>query len=247
MTKFLINIGSAVSKLRYIEDYEKKLLYISYSSLDYSLVHDRVYRYIGSQFLVFTIFIVHVLSLYFIEYKKMELFFVVLSICLFIAYKQYKRFESERAEILRNFSRDLESICKQLSILLSTGLSVDDSFDILSKTLNKSKVLARMIYFIEEEKKKGGSISEAISIFARYFRSKHLNNLIVIIVATKERGVNKPSEKLLNLANEIQLERRVELKRKSEKISSKLLMPLMLSLISIMAMLLVPAFLQFNI
>ncbi len=246
MDKVIFTIGNYAFKRFADKRGVKKLLDISFSVYEYSISIKKVVLLLGNFILTIVVSIILMILAYVFSGQEWEISFLIFVMSFIALYLHYKKFIKPREEILESLSMDLESLCKELSILLSTGLSVDDSFTIISKSKNKSRMLQRLVYVIEEEKRKGGSISEAISIFAKYFRSKHLNNLIVIIVATKEKGVNKPSEKLLSLANEIQLERRFELKRKSEKISSKLLLPLMLSLIAIMAMLLVPAFLQFN-
>ncbi len=225
--------------------YIKNLIETSYAINNYDVAMEKLIFFISGLMSIMLVFAI-LLPLLLFSQKSLDLLFLSVILIIYIMYFKYKKFIEVKTEILENFSKDLESLCKQLSILLSTGMGVDESFNIVKGTKNTSKMIERLIYMIEEEKRRGGSISDAISIFAKYFRSKHINKLIVIVVATKEKGVNKPSEKLLTLANEIQLERRFELKRKSEKISSKLLMPLMLSLMGIMVMLLVPAFMQFS-
>ncbi len=225
--------------------YIKGLIETASSIYQYHLVYDAVCLVVSKMLVVLSFAVVFGINAMFMD-QAVELNFLLCVTTLYILKSIYNKFVKDQKEILENMSRDLESLCKQLSILISTGLSIDDCFKIISATKHKSLFLTRLFYMIEHEFKKGGGLIDGVSIFARYFRSKHFNKLIIIIVATKEKGVSKPSEKLLDLANEIQLERRFELKRKSEKISSKLLMPLMLSLVGIMAMLLVPAFLQFN-
>lgn len=147
-------------------------------------------------------------------------------------------------EYSADLNRGLESLMQEMALIISTGLSIQDAYSLIAKQKSKLGVMNRLYEHIDEECAKGKTLFTGLASFALLYKNRYLNKLNAILAQSAKSGSCRLSENLKSLSTDMMLERRADLKRRAETLSTKLLMPLMLSLIGIMAMLMVPVFMQ---
>ncbi len=151
--------------------------------------------------------------------------------------REYKKNESD-------LDIGIENLVNELSILVSSGMSLDSAMK-LKRTDRKTYAVMNMFYkYLENSKKKGLNINASILGFSKIYRNKYLNKLNVLISQSKKKGTGKQAEALIALAGEIMGNRKMNVKKKAETLSTKMLMPLMVSMIGIIIMIMVPVFMQ---
>lgn len=132
----------------------------------------------------------------------------------------------------------------QLSILMSSGLNIDTAMlHIRNNAIEKGgiKYALDKVYF---ELERGENLVNSVNVVAQNLNIRALNKFSVILKQIIENGMKNASGALIDLSEDTMLELQSEIKQKSEKISSKMMMPLILSLLCIMIMLAVPVILQ---
>ncbi len=167
---------------------------------------------------------------------------VIISTLTSLPFTKVKR-EYEKNEFELNIA--LENYVNELAILIASGMSLDASIKLNRTNRDTYYVIKKFFKYIEDASKKGLSTNSAILGFSKIYNNKFLNKLNVIISQSNKKGTSKQAESLINLGVEIMNERKNKVKKKAETISTKMLMPLMVSMIGIILMIMVPIFMQF--
>lgn len=152
--------------------------------------------------------------------------------------REYRKNESE-------LHLGLENLVNELAILVSSGMSLDASIRLARSERETYEVMKKLYKHLEDATKKGWSINHALLVFGKIYRNRYLNKLNVLISQANKKGPSKQAESLMFLATEMMNERRNQVRKKAETISTKMLMPLMISMVGIIVMIMVPIFLQF--
>ncbi len=139
----------------------------------------------------------------------------------------------------------LENYVNELAILVSSGMSLDASIKLKRTNRETYYVMQKFFKYLEDAEKKGLGINSAILGFSKIYHNKFLNKLNVLISQSNKKGNTKQADALINLGVDIMNEKKNSVKKKAETISTKMLMPLMLSMIGIIIMIMVPIFMQF--
>lgn len=132
----------------------------------------------------------------------------------------------------------------QMSILISCGLNIDEVMkNIYENTYDEGgiKYLLDKIYF---ETERGESLVDSLNAVARDLNIRTVNKFSVIIKQLVENGMKRSNEVLMELSDDTIRQLQFEIKQRAEKLSSKLMFPLMISLSGLMVMLIVPVMMQ---
>lgn len=166
-------------------------------------------------------------------------FTATISALPFVKLKRY--YDRSNAEL----NIGLENLVNELAILVSSGMSLYAAVEIKRSHRDSYEVMKKLYRHIEESQEKGMNISSSILVFGRIYRNKYLNKLNILISQSNRKGTGKQVEALISLGNEMMNERKSGIKKKAETISTRMLMPLMLSLFGIIGMIMLPIFMQF--
>lgn len=133
-----------------------------------------------------------------------------------------------------------------VALLVSAGIHIQRAIDIIYENLDKNdeNVINYVLNYIYIEKNKGKSLLTSFMDLALIFKLRMLNNFNLILKQSIQNGIYNTSDLLIELAENIEKEREYDIKQMAEKLSSKLLAPLMVSLVGIMAMLIIPVSIQ---
>lgn len=181
------------------------------------------------------------------------LYFGVLTVgaIVFLKIGSKRDAQSEKKERLEELEKDYAQIVSKFTMLLSAGLSVRNAWErivVLGKGKNRSN---RPIYtemsWAMREMQKGVPELEVYEKFGVRVGQIHYKKLMALFVSDKKRG----SINLLEAMNQEMLQAWEEQKRKTrqqgEKIGTKLLIPMMGMLAVVFIIILVPAFLSFQL
>ncbi len=188
--------------------------------------------------------------------KPMDLTFVyifVLTIAATVVLKlgSQKDAEAQKKERLEALEKDYAQIVSKFAMLLSAGLSVRNAWERIVLLQRRKTESGRLIY--EElfwgfkEMQKGVSELEVYEKVGARIGLVHYKKLMALFISDKRRG----TANLLDAMNQEMLSAFEEQKRKTkqegEKIGTKLLLPMMGMLGVVFIMILVPAFLSFEL
>lgn len=172
---------------------------------------------------------------------------MVLNTIIFPILVVYK-YDSDLKNKSKKYSKDILMQCPelfyQMSILLSSGLNIDVVIqNIYENTYENGgiKFFLDKVYF---EMERGESLICAIDSVAQDLNIRAINKFGVIIKQCVENGMNHANVVLMELSEDTMRELQFEIKQSAEKLSSKLMLPLMISLSTLMFMLAVPVMMQ---
>lgn len=166
-----------------------------------------------------------------------------LSIVLLLALPFKKLKEKERA-MQDNLTYGLEALINEINMLLSCGLSLEAGMKKIALNPPDYITIIRLFEHIEEERELGFSLYVALASFAKLYRSSYMYRFNAALAASGKTGSSSLQSNLNELKMRILNEKRAMIRRKAETLSTKLLLPLMLSLMGIFGMLLYPIFSQ---
>ncbi len=163
-----------------------------------------------------------------------------------------KRDEKEaRKKRMEELEKDYAKIVSKFTMLLSAGLSIRNAWERIVRLYQKNPEQESVTYQElsrgMKELQKGISELEVYESFAFRVGEIHYKKLMILFVSYKKRG----SMNLLEAMNQEMLQAWEEQKRKTrqqgEKLGTKLLIPMMGMLACVFIIIMVPAFLSFQL
>lgn len=181
------------------------------------------------------------------------LYVLALSIAavVFLKIGGQKDAKDQKRELLESYEKDYAQIVSKFTMLLSAGLSVRNAWERIvllyrSESEKNSPILLEM-HQSYREMQKGVSELEVYEKFGTRVGQVHYKKLMALFISDRKRG----SVNLLDAMNQEMLqaweEQKRNAKQQGEKIGTKLLLPMMGMLAVVFIMILVPAFLSFQL
>ncbi|MCK8060821.1 MULTISPECIES: type II secretion system F family protein [unclassified Fusibacter] len=140
--------------------------------------------------------------------------------------------------------KELPGFLQQLSLLLKAGATVQNSYAYTAVNCSGNQYMSKMVKLIDRECDKGTELLLAFSVVADVIPTRTVNRLVSLMTQARHTGVHNLSDQLLLLSEDIMRDRQTQVRTISEKLSTKMLMPMMVSMIGIMALLIYPIFQQ---
>ena len=177
-------------------------------------------------------------------------FFLTVATLIFLKFGQKRDEHKRKMERQDALEKDYAQMVSKFSMLLSAGLSVRNSWERIvfmeRRKTGEAGVFLEEMNWALKEMQKGIPELEVYEAFGQRIGLVHYKKLMAMFVSQKKRG----SGNLLEAMNEEMLQAWEEKKRKTrqqgEKISTKLLLPMMGMLLVVFVMILVPAFMSFQ-
>jgi hypothetical protein len=180
---------------------------------------------------------------------KLLLLTLLVAILLYV-FKQYEldqAIESRREEILYDFP----NMVNKITMLVNAGMTFSRAWHkIVSDYQNQNKgqrVLYEEMLVVSQDIMNGVSEIQAIEAFARRSQCKEVIRLVAIITQNLKRGSQSMTEALKLLSIEVWDIRISTAKKMGEKASTKLLIPMGISLITVLMIVIVPTFMTMKI
>lgn len=176
--------------------------------------------------------------------------FLTLGAVLFLKVGRKRDEQLEKSKRMEELEKDYAQIVSKFSMLFTAGLSIRNAWERIvlmeRRRQGEKKVIGMEMSWALREMQKGIPELEVYERFGSKIGLVHYKKLMAIFVSHKRRG----GAELLELMNEEMLLAWEEKKRKArqqgEKIGTKLLLPMMGMLTVVFIMILVPAFLSFQ-
>lgn len=177
--------------------------------------------------------------------------FLTIGALLFLKEGRKRDEKQEKRKRLEEMEKDYAQVVSKFSMLLMAGLSVRNAWERIVRMDRKGqrsqKAISEEMSWALRELQKGIPELEVYECFGRNVGLVHYKKLMAMFVSYKRRGGNN----LLELMNQEMLLAWEEKKRKTrqqgEIIGTKLLLPMMGMLAIVFIMILVPAFLSFQL
>ncbi len=163
---------------------------------------------------------------------------VLLFLLYFLRDRDLQKDIEKRKECLR---REYPDIVHKMTLYLGAGMSVRGAFVRLAESGTDKKILEEMIYAGRELK---AGISESV-VYEHFGKRTGLQEYIrfsALLSQNLRKGNTTLLPRLREEAQKASLERLQNARRRGEEASTKLLVPMVLMLLSVMVMIMVPAF-----
>lgn len=181
------------------------------------------------------------------------LYFLCLTLGAFLFLKIGNRMDerTERQERREELERDYAQIVSKFTMLMSAGLSVRNAWErIVSVYLGKReepRVIYEEMNLTLREMQKGVPELEAYERFGNRIGEIHYKKMMALFVSHKRRGGINLLEAMEQEMLQAWEEQKRRTRQQGEKIGTKLLLPMMGMLAVIFIIILVPAFLSFQL
>lgn len=185
------------------------------------------------------------------DYTFLYVGILTIAAVIFLKVGMKKDEQDKKRELLETYEKDYAQIVSKFTMLLSAGLSVRNAWErIILLYRGKSEANRPILQEMNRsylEMQKGISELEVYEKFGIRVGHIYYKKLMALFISDKKRG----SINLLDAMNQEMLqaweEQRRRAKQQGEKIGTKLLAPMMGMLAVVFIMILVPAFLSFQI
>lgn len=175
---------------------------------------------------------------------QMELLLAYLTAFVLVLILPFKKLKEAELQLKTELSYGLEALINEINMLVSAGLSLEGAMTKISRNPPEYGAIIKLFEHIEEEKEMGFSLYVALASFAKLYKSTYMYRFNAALASSGKTGSSKLETNLNELKNRIISEKRASIKRRAETLSTKLILPLMLSLMGIFGMLLFPIFQQ---
>lgn len=185
------------------------------------------------------------------EYLCLKILFLELMavVLLWVMTKQTEKKEAEKRREEIEFS--YADVVNQLVILLRAGMTTRQAWNYIADQQNEKKqteslVISEAIYHLNRRMKEGEKERIAYELFAKEVNVTCYRRLMRVLIANLEKGSSDIGRYLEEESQNAYEERILLAKKKGEEASTKMLIPLMIMMILVMAIVLIPAIISFS-
>ncbi len=141
--------------------------------------------------------------------------------------------------------RALPTFVHQIAMLMRSGATVEASVYLIFNRLDQHHALYKILNKVHLARERGEHLSDAFGVMPELLENKEIHHLALLMSQVSRSGVYQFAEQLMELGDLIIRDRQTVVKTISEQLSTKLLMPLMVSMMTLMAILVYPILSQF--
>ncbi len=167
----------------------------------------------------------------------------VLSVAL-LASLPFVKLRRQYDDMTRDIMRALPMFIYQLAMLIRSGATLEASVYLIHQRLAGDCAMAQLLDKIHLATERGEHLSDAFAVMGELVERREVHHLVLLIGQVAQSGVYRFADQLIGLGDMIMRERQTTIKTISEQLSTKLLLPMMLSLMTIMAILVYPILAQ---
>jgi len=170
--------------------------------------------------------------------------FLTLTVGFLKVQDQRKMQKKRKEELLHEYPQFVSKLC----LYLTAGLTLRATLIRLCEEYhNKSMALGDTLHLLVRELEAGVALSETIQSFGKRSKDSNYLKLSSLLIQNEKNGTKDILDRLNDEAEAIFEERKRRAKKLGEEASTKLLLPMMLLLMVLMAMIMIPAFMNFSL
>ncbi len=178
---------------------------------------------------------------------------IIVALLLYLREKEQKK-EKEKSE-QNSMEQDYPEIIGSLSVLMGAGMTLKQAWNVMANQYTRrietdgyqSKAAYKEIILVNRKIQEGESEKEALLEMMERIPLMCYHRLIRMLLANREKGTKGLCEMLDKEAEAAYEQRILNVRKSGEEASTKLLMPMMIMLFLVMAIVLLPAFINFSI
>ena len=186
-----------------------------------------------------------------LDFTFLNFFLLIIMAAIAVKFGEKRDQKEEQLQKMEELENDYAQIVSKFSMLLSAGLSIRNAWERIVVMQKRKGTQGRLIYQEMSwglgQMQKGISELEVYEKFGSRIKEVHYKKLMALFISDKRRG----SIPLLEAMNQEMMlaweEQKRKTRRQGEKIGTKLLIPMMGMLGVVFIMVLVPAFLSFQL
>lgn len=172
----------------------------------------------------------------------------LLPIVMFAVYLAKDRDLEKETEIQkRRMNLKYPEFVSKFELLLGAGLSVRNVFERLAGDKALGKELSEQLDLLVRDMKNGMSMKGALDRFGKRTENPLYMKFSALLIQNMKKGTDDLSEQLSKESSEAFLLRKQHARQLGEEAGTKLLFPMILMLAVVMAVLIIPAFLSFQL
>ena len=184
---------------------------------------------------------------------KVLCFEIVVFLLLYLREKEQKK-ETERL-LLKNFEQEYAELVGSLSVLMGAGMSLKQAWNIIATQYMRKKETdaypqkeaLEEVVLVNRKIQEGESERGAFLQMMERIPLMCYHRLIHMLLANRDKGTKGLCEILDKEAQTAYEQKILNVRKMGEEASAKLLVPMMLMLVIVMAIVLLPAFINFSI
>ncbi len=139
----------------------------------------------------------------------------------------------------------LPTFVYQLAMLIRSGATVEAGVYLIYQRLDQADALTKLLDKVHLATERGEHLSDAFAVLPEMIERREIHHLVLLMSQVSRCGVYHFADQLIALGDMIIRDRQTTVKTISEQLSTKLLLPMMLSMMTIMALLVYPILSQF--
>ncbi len=143
-------------------------------------------------------------------------------------------------EMSYQIMRALPTFVHQVAMLMRSGATAEASVYLIFNQLDKQHALYKVLRKVDLAKERGEHLSDAFGVLPELLENKEIHHLALLMSQVSRSGTYQLAQQLMELGDLIIRDRQTVTKTISEQLSTKLLMPLMVSMVTLMAILVYP-------
>ncbi len=177
---------------------------------------------------------------YFILFKMQNLIFMIIFSSLIFFFPHLKLREKYN-DIKYDIITILPDKIMSLTLLLSSGMNMANAIEYISKDKD---IVSDIFKITTNDIKKGGSTISVYNKLLAKCNIAPISKLSRIIILDEKNGSKKTIELLGDLNDELTNQKRAAILKRGEQASTKLLFPMMISLVGVIIAMTLPAFME---
>lgn len=178
---------------------------------------------------------------------------VIVSVLLAILFYVLKKGELDQALVSRKdeILYDFPTVVNKLTMLMNAGMTFSHAWQKIVVDHQQNKISKGILYeemsLVSQDIKNGISEIEALESFGKRTQCKEIIRFVAVITQNLKRGSQSMTIALKQLSGEAWTIRTTTARRLGEKASTKLLLPMGISLITVLIIVMVPTFMAMKI
>ncbi len=159
---------------------------------------------------------------------------------LLCAVLPFSNLKQQYDQTARAIVRALPGFVHQLAMLMRSGATLESSVKIIYARLGREDALYILLNRVQLARARGEGVGDAFRVMPELVKHRAVHHLSLLMSQVSKTGVYHFSDQLIELGDLLIRDRQSVVKTISEQLSTKLLVPMMISMMTIMLILVYP-------
>ncbi len=177
---------------------------------------------------------------------QFELYFTLAAIGTLLIILPVLKIKRQYQEHCHQIMKELPAFVQQMALLIKSGSNARQSIDTIYRNSSDKEGIHTLLAHVYFENERGNDFFQSFSLLNEFIHHKSIHHLSLLMGQVKRAGVHQFSTQLIELAELMMTERQTYIRIIAEQLSTKLLAPMMISMVTILTLLIYPIMTQLN-